>query len=241
MERQNKRLLFFISDILFFTVLMGITSLTQGYVNSALRFAAYLLPIILFVIYIKKFDKEIKIGADIVKIKKEHISLLLLIPPVLLLIAITSLLTNTVASLFFAPGETLKGNIFELIFMHAFVVGISEEIIFRLIPLKLIGDMGKLKYTVISALFFMLIHTPLSMPYAFVGGVIFALIAFKTGSILPSVFIHIVNNTFGVLLMYNGIGEWLSDIYVYVLIALSIICLIIFVLLGKTQKNANKT
>ncbi len=241
MENTSKRLIMLLSLDMIFLVLMNIFSSLSGYLYEAMRIIAYLLPILLFVIFGEKSFGDTKITPDCFKLSKQYLPLLLFIFPTLLIIALVSALTSALLSLFLPTyATTLSGNLFLLILRNAIITAFLEELLFRLIPLKLIGDMGTLKYVSISAILFMLIHTPISMPYALVAGALFAYLSKRTGSILPSLIIHTLNNIFGVLLIYEGLGDRLSGIYIYALLALSVISLIIYFVLANLGKNVHK-
>ncbi len=79
---------------------------------------------------------------------------------------------------------------------------IVEEIVFRKIIIQELLNMSLKPHISIlfSALIFGLIHiNPAQMLFAFAAGLIFGWIYFKTGSIVPGVVGHIINNSIGVI------------------------------------------
>lgn len=83
---------------------------------------------------------------------------------------------------------------------------LSEELVMRGAILRSLLQSPKLSpwgAIVISALFFALIHfNPIQMPHAFLMGLLLGWMYYRTGSILPGVALHWVNNTVAYI-MYN--------------------------------------
>ena len=94
------------------------------------------------------------------------------------------------------------------------VIGpIVEEFIFReaLLGFMLRNDWNKWVAITTSALVFGIIHGNLAqIPFAVVVGFIFGLIYYKTGNIVITSILHIINNSFAVWLMYS-MGEKAKD------------------------------
>ncbi len=91
-----------------------------------------------------------------------------------------------------------QGEVSSLLIMILFVgliAPVVEEIIFRrllLFPFRKHGDWFAV---IISATLFSFYHGNFDqMPYAFVTGVLFALLAVNSGSVVPTVILHIANN-----------------------------------------------
>ena len=118
------------------------------------------------------------------------------------------------------------------------VIGpIVEEFVFReaLLGSMLKGGMNKWVAITASALVFGIIHANLAqIPFAIVIGIIFGIIYYKTGNIVITSILHIVNNSFAVWTMYSmgedakdvSLTEWLggTGIAVGILIPLSVVC-----------------
>ncbi|MBQ7756036.1 MAG: CPBP family intramembrane metalloprotease [Oscillospiraceae bacterium] len=72
---------------------------------------------------------------------------------------------------------------------------IIEEIVYRGFILKLISPYGKTVSVILSAFIFGFMHGNLSQfVTAFVTGIVFSAVAVKTGSILPTIVMHMMNN-----------------------------------------------
>ncbi len=72
---------------------------------------------------------------------------------------------------------------------------ISEELAFRGAALSLLSGRSKPVAAVVSALFFAVYHFDLEqLPYTFVLGYFLAILALRSGSVVPCIFVHIANN-----------------------------------------------
>ncbi|WP_320054483.1 CPBP family intramembrane glutamic endopeptidase [uncultured Acetobacteroides sp.] len=90
------------------------------------------------------------------------------------------------------------------------VAPIAEEIIFRgMITKLLLEEYRPIKAILISALIFGIIHfNPAQIPVAFVLGLLFGWLYYKTGSIIPGIILHFTNNAVVILgAVYLG-EEW---------------------------------
>ncbi len=125
--------------------------------------------------------------------------------------------------------------------MGALAIGVIgpvvEELIFReaILGYMLKSDVNKWVAIIASALVFGIIHANLAqIPFAIVIGIIFGIIYYKTGNIVITSILHIVNNSFAVWTMYSmgedakdvSLTEWLggTGIAVGILIPLSVVC-----------------
>lgn len=110
---------------------------------------------------------------------------------------------------FFSIGIGLDNSVFERdgagnfaeytldIISIAILPAIIEELFFRGILLRELLPYGKGFAITVSAVFFASVHGSLEqMAYSFVYGLLFAVIAVKTGSIVTGVIIHFLNNAF---------------------------------------------
>ena len=80
---------------------------------------------------------------------------------------------------------------------------VFEELIFRCFILKGLQSLGSVKAVLISAGLFSLYHmSPEKTLYQFIAGCLFAVIALRTKSVLPTIFIHFFNNLFVILNFY---------------------------------------
>ncbi|MDE6580257.1 MAG: CPBP family intramembrane metalloprotease, partial [Ruminiclostridium sp.] len=101
------------------------------------------------------------------------------------------------------PPEGELGSFGVMFFFVAVTAPIFEELIFRkllLVPLRKHGDWFAI---IVTALIFGFYHGNFDqMPYAFVVGMFFALLAVNTNSVIPSMILHVLNNTMVTLSQY---------------------------------------
>lgn len=93
-------------------------------------------------------------------------------------------------------------------FLLCVVVPIGEEVFFRgFVYGGLRGRWGAAAALVVSSLFFSVVHLQLVHGFPiFLLGVIFALVYERTGSLVPAIVAHAVNNLIAVLSMWRGWG-----------------------------------
>lgn len=123
---------------------------------------------------------------------------------------------------------------------------ITEEVAMRGIVLKGIKSGNVIVNAVIGGLLFSLFHmSPMQTPYQFAVGFVFSLIAIKSGSMLPTIIAHFLNNFAIVTVEYFSPTIFADlDIWTYALIIPAIIGLVIVVAMllkdGKNKEQANK-
>ena len=124
----------------------------------------------------------------------------------------------------------------------ALIPGIFEELIFRGVYLqglrKYIGDAGAIFY---SSLIFGLLHRNIvQAPFAFVVGMILGYICVYTGSLIPSMIIHFLNNAISVILTViscNVSADFTSYISIAVFIVVLMGSVIGYVCLNKKKPD----
>lgn len=85
----------------------------------------------------------------------------------------------------------------------AVLPALFEEAIFRGVMLQGMRGMGTTATVLLSGALFSLFHqNPQQTPYQFVCGAMYALVALRAGSVLPTVILHFVNNAFILTLSY---------------------------------------
>ena len=143
-------------------------------------------------------------------------------------------------------GNSQVGNLFSQAFglaiiCNIFAAPILEEIIFRgLICDRLRRGIPTWLAVAISAALFSLAHgQPVQMVYTFTMGLILGYIFVRTGSILPTIIIHMANNAASTILVYSGLG---INITVFRILAIvSIVALVtIFALVKKSDRKNNR-
>ena len=113
-----------------------------------------------------------------------------------------------------------------VLFVIALLPAVFEEVIFRGLLLKGLRPFGTIGAALICGGLFSLYHqNPAQTIYQFCCGVAFALVAIRSGSILPTVISHFLNNALILTLNKFGVSAFPAPVYITVLI-LSIISLV---------------
>ncbi|MBR2441576.1 MAG: CPBP family intramembrane metalloprotease [Clostridia bacterium] len=113
-----------------------------------------------------------------------------------------------------------------VLFAVALLPALFEELIFRGLLLKGMRSFGTAGAVLISGALFALYHqNPAQTLYQFCCGAAFALVAVRSGSILPTVFSHFLNNAVIILFTKFGVGEF-SPIVSAIVLSVSIACLV---------------
>ena len=105
------------------------------------------------------------------------------------------------------------------------IAPIAEEIIYRGLVIRLISPYGKKLAVFLSAFIFGFMHGNLSQfMSAFSTGLIYSIIAVYTGSIVPTIVMHILNNTPNFIVMASSTYSvgWLETVY-YVIFACTLL------------------
>ena len=156
-----------------------------------------------------------------------------LIFPTIGLVTLLAFLTSIILSLAGYQNPISFDEPFAIsLILHALAPAVLEEILFRFIPLKLLGKEGaSSSFAVIfTSLAFSLAHCNLfQIPYAAFAGAIFAFLYISTGSIIPSVAAHLLNNVISLLTIYYD-----ADIWVYVSLSIAALLSVIIVILRRS-------
>lgn len=184
-------ILIIISSLIY--IITGHKKLNE-FLNSYCSFILILFYIITIIyLYKKNKRKEIKLN------KKYYL------PLISLGISIACLL-NMMIFLLTKPTITNKINL-QILFISSGIIGpIYEEILFRYILLNRLKKFNTQKKSIIiSTIMFSILHlSPIKIIYAFIIGIVLAIIYQKTNNIISSIIIHISANIISLLLnQYN--------------------------------------
>jgi membrane protease YdiL (CAAX protease family) len=189
-------------DSLFFVMLALSGSLT-GVLSEVVYYLAFAIPIFLGFFAIRRGACHENVRFS--KIKREGVTLsaALLFPTVALVLCISCITDAVLGPSFATASPVTEDNILVALILHALLPAVLEEILFRYIPIRLLSGHSPRYAILISALLFSAVHhTVRAIPYAFVAGVIFALVDVATKSIYPSLVFHFVNNAISVALVF---------------------------------------
>ncbi len=203
-----------------FLLLLTVAGAFSGVPSEIIYIAAYLLPLALFPLFAKGERRErIKLlpsGSDAL------LCLPLIAPTITLTIGLSALTSYLMSLGGMGGAESLDGSLFELLILHALLPAVLEEALYRYVPLTLIAPYSKRSALIISALLFAVAHCNIAqMPYAFVAGIIFAALDLFTGSILPSVALHLLNNLASVFWMWDVSAPTFRAPFIALMLALT--------------------
>ncbi len=219
---------------LFFLLFIALSSMSGG----ALYYLFYLLTLLVPIAALALKREEEKVNVCLL-FKISHRNALVFLPfifPVLLLIFGSAYLSSLVMS-FLGYADTapdVSGNIFKVMLDNVLLPAVTEEAIFRLLPLVLLSKCGSVKSSLFSALLFALAHASFfAMPYAFLAGVIFYALDFYFESILPSLVLHLLNNLLSVIFMRYYSVSGFSLYFVLIFLGLSLLSIAFLFLFRK--------
>ena len=183
-----------------FILFLSFSSVFSGALSSAFYAIAFVLPVFLLLLIWKRREVEIYP----VSIALDRRTLRLTVPlvfPIIILIFLVSFLTSLVMSLvgIERAGEVYGENLLYVITVSALAPAIFEEMLFRYLPIRALGAHSAKLCVIYSSVLFALSHCNLfQIPYALVAGILFASLDIATGSIVPSIIIHFVNNVLSI-------------------------------------------
>jgi membrane protease YdiL (CAAX protease family) len=97
------------------------------------------------------------------------------------------------------------------LFYYAVIPAVCEELFFRGYLMRAYGPVGLRRAVVFNSLLFALLHgSLLRLPVTFTIGVVLSLLALKTGSLIPGMIVHFVNNAVAVALS-SGLSRFLPS------------------------------
>ena len=216
---------------LFFLLLLMASGAFSGILSTVVYVLSFVIP---FLIAVFASKISIKSSECLVPVRNVDIALAGALPTVISVFVISSV-TSYIMSIFGGgPAVELGDSLALALVVHALVPAVFEEALFRYIPMRLLARDNSRVCILISAFFFALSHHSLfSIPYAFVAGVAFMTLDIISGSVLPSLVIHLLNNAVSVILMFYGEGSLVASILPLAIAALSSISLIYLVIIRK--------
>lgn len=205
-----------------FLLFLALSGSTSGAVSEIFFYLAFLAPILVALNHLYTPSESSHASWEnaksvMIRDLKEDFSLskedalftLPILVPAICLVMGVSYLTASFMGLFgYENARAFEEPFFASVITHALVPAILEELLFRFAPIKLLKDNGKCAF-ILSSVMFAFAHVSLfQIPYALLAGMIFALLYMATGSILPSMVLHFLNNLLSLLSIYGYLGAW---------------------------------
>ncbi len=200
-----------------FLILLFSSGASSGFLSELIYYLAFIVPIVIALYTVRE---EISDPKEFLTINVEGIKLSW--PLVFPTISVTILLSYLTSLLIFTlTGKTNSidmGDSYLLALLtHALAPAILEEALFRYVPMRLLAPYSQRGAIFISAFFFALVHHELfTIPYAFVGGLIFMAIDLATESVIPSIVIHFINNALSVSMSFAPYEPIIIFFYIWI-------------------------
>ena len=112
---------------------------------------------------------------------------------------------------FLSVTEGVTVSPFSIFLYYVFIPAFAEELFFRSVLISSYSSFRGPVAVVMSSLFFALIHFSFAeLPFYFFSGVVLGTLTYVTGSCIPSLILHIINNT---VIVYGGsvLGAFLRE------------------------------
>ena len=150
-----------------------------------------------------------------------------------IVLIITTLIQTAITGEYVAdPVTSLQMSSPEMMFVLAVCVApVAEELVFRGLLYRVLAPYGGKFFVLTSALLFALVHMNVSqMPFAFVIGLFFAYVMYRTGNVLFSMLFHFITNLIsGISVFFLGseTGVQVVAVIVFGIIIVGVIFIII--------------
>ncbi len=234
---MGKNISFYTFFVLIYVLLSAVSSYLTWWISPVLYILAFAIPLILSHLYSRR-DKRAREEARGLSLSeprlfrisgRDTVLLLPLIAPTVGVVFLVSYLTSLLlTSLGVGGAPVYTGGEIEVLLRGAVAPAILEELLFRYVPILLIAPYSR-KYTVLlSAVYFAIVHTnPWQMPYAFLAGILFIIIDLSFSSVIPSLLLHLINNSVSFVWSFIISGESAAAVFVSVLVSLAALSLLV--------------
>ena len=244
------RIKFLTAIDMLFLLLLSLSGATFGAASEILYYLAFLVPVGLVLNHVYNAPKDHKVSPlevretmmsdlkrDFTLTKKGAlISIPIFFPAISVVLAISVITSLILGSLGYESATQFNEPFITALIIHALLPAILEELLFRFAPIKLLSE-NKRSALILSSVMFAFAHANLfQIPYALVAGVMLSSLYLLTGSMLPSIILHFLNNTVSLASIY-GVKPL---VIVVPLIILSAVSLVIILMNKNTYKNEIK-
>ena len=231
--------------------MLGLTSSPEYTSSDWFLYANYLIPQLSFAVIALWFFRYRKI--DSLEIKRQVCAPKYFILAVLLQVGLFSL--SELNSLFLTFLErfgyqdkgiqlpSMQGwGLVGVLLAIAVMPAVFEELFFRGVLFEGVKSFGPWKSVLICGALFSLYHqNPAQTLYQFCCGAAFALMALRSGSVLPTVLAHFINNALIIVLTKFGVNSFPTPVFIAIL-CVSVLCLVfsLWFLIFKDRTEVDK-
>lgn len=206
---KAKLTLLSIADLSFLLIL-ALTGGVGGVPGIFLRCAAWISPCFLSLVWLRRRERREENTSRSFPMLSPGTGVSLILPLFPLLLALNLGVAN-LTGVFFRlfglplPAAADAAPLWESLLLSALLPAVGEELLFRYLPLRALSGESRHAAVLWSALLFAAVHGNFyQFPYAFLSGVIFAVLDLYAGSLLPSFLFHLGNNAVSVFLTAAG-------------------------------------
>ena len=196
---MRKSIAYIVVIDLMFILAAAVSAYASGWTHDIVYYGLYAALIAIATAFVAHDEESIRLSASP---EKPMQALALFAPSMLLIIGVSFVVTSLLSLLGKSDVVDVSGPLLPQLIRHALLPAVLEEMLFRYIPIRLLGGRSKRAAIIVSSVMFALVHMSFfRIPYALLAGVIFAYITILTGSILPSMLLHFANNVISVIWM----------------------------------------
>lgn len=189
-------------DLLFLLLLITAGTVNNKIISEILRYGAFIIPILLGLVYIYLNKCDFDFPLSILPKKKTCPKALLIFAPAIAVILLLALGGSAIKEALLGAAEaSLDEGFVKALILHALIPSVLEEMLFRYVPIRLLGKNYRALF--LSALMFAFAHTDaFALPYTFAAGVLLGAIVMITESPLLAVALHLLNNSASLTITY---------------------------------------
>lgn len=190
-----------------FLVFNLVSGFFDGAVAELIFALAFAVPVCAVVVALSKRSENFSLYEYLGMGSDSATLLLALGAPTVAAVAGLSYLTATL--IYVTTGQTNVINVgdsyFEALVSYAVLPAVLEEALFRYLPMKTLLKYSPRVCVLLSAVMFAAAHRSLfQLGYAFVAGAVFMIIDIGSGSVLPSLALHFINNLISLTVIFYG-------------------------------------
>ena len=196
---MRKSIAYIVVIDLAFILVAAISATVSGWAHDVVYYGLYAALIAVASAFAARDDAGLRLSA---LPQKPAEALALFAPSMLLIIGMSFVVSSLLLLLGKSDTVDVSGALLPQLLRHALLPAVFEEMLFRYVPIRLLGGRSRRAAITVSSLMFALVHMSLfRIPYALIAGVIFAYMTVATGSVLPSMLLHFANNAASVMWM----------------------------------------